>query len=182
MSDADAVLFDDTLACDEHRPAAFVPVATTAMQSAHAQARAETLLLALAQSEETRLDDSEEHGELPLAMQRLEAKLDLLLGLFSTLLRERGGALAPLPLRWSIRGVRLDHPHDAPALGTAGLLRLQPADWLPDVIELPAHVLAHAPGRLWLAFDALTPSLAETLERHLFRQHRRQIAQSRRQR
>lgn len=182
MTDADALLFADTLSCDEHRPAAFVPGTSGAAQLAQAQARAETLLLALAQSEETRLDESEEHGELPLAIQRVEAKLDLLLGLFSTLLRERNGALAAGPLRWSTRGARLDGAHESPAVGTIGLLRMQPADWLPDVVELPARVAATDGHRLWLAFDALTPALTEALERHLFRLHRRQIAQSRRTR
>lgn len=182
MTDADVLLFDDTLHCDEHRPAAFAPGALDAARIAQAQARAETLLLALAQSEETRLDENEEHGEVPLAMQRVEAKLDLLLGLFSTLLRERDGALAPRPLRWSTRGARLDGAHDASAVGTTGLLRMQPAEWLPDLVELPARVVATDGDQLWLAFDTLTPALTEALERHLFRLHRRQIAQSRRTR
>ncbi len=182
MNDADALLFDDTLGCDEHRPAAFVAGALDATRSAQAQARAETLLLALAQSEETRLDENEEHGEIPLAMQRVEAKLDLLLGLFATLLRDRQGALAPLPLRWSTRGARLEQQVHTPAVGTVGVLRMQPTDWLPDLVELPARVVAAESDRVWLAFDPLTPSLAEALERHLFRQHRRQIALLRRQR
>ncbi|WP_267119406.1 PilZ domain-containing protein, partial [Xanthomonas sacchari] len=63
---------------------------------------------------------------------------------------------------------------------------LQPSDWLPDHLELPVRVLAEAATagvvQLWLRFETQPPGLEEALERHLFRLHRRQIADSRRAR
>ena len=67
--------------------------------------------------------------------------------------------------------------------GTAGQFRIQPCDWLPEALVLPARVAAADAGSrtLWLHFDPLTPGLTQALERHLFRVHRREIA-GRRQR
>ncbi|HEY9253827.1 MAG TPA: PilZ domain-containing protein, partial [Stenotrophomonas sp.] len=60
-------------------------------------------------------------------------------------------------------------------------------EWLPEAIELPVRVLAEAASGtggcfLWLQFDDLEPGLEAALERHLFRLHRRQIAETRRSR
>ena len=63
--------------------------------------------------------------------------------------------------------------------------RLQPCDWLPDHIDLPVVIVAEAANGagahyLWLRFEGLSDALEMALERHLFRLHRRQIAEARR--
>lgn len=181
---ADTALFDQVLVHEDQRAAAFQPGAIDRAVAAAATAQAERLLAALAHGEGVRNDDADDLAETASAVQRVEAKLDLLLGLFGVLMRERGHLPAPTRLRWSTRGARLDtDERTAPvADGTPGLLRLQPAEWLPDCIELPAQVMAGEPGRLWVRFDPLPAGLADALERHLFRMHRRQVAESRRQR
>jgi len=70
------------------------------------------------------------------------------------------------------------------ASGTNGIVTVQPAAWLSDQIELPATVLDQVEGsqglqHVWLQFDALNAGLAEAMDRHLFRLHRRQIAEAR---
>ncbi len=179
---AEAALFDDTLVCDAILPATFV--ATTAGGLRLAQA--ETLLKGLAQIEDLRSEEGtteEKRGELPLLAQRMDAKLDLVLVLLGRLVRQSSGPLPPHALRWSRRGVRLSLA-EAPATGTEGLLRIQPADWLPDDLELPATVVASvAQGigshAVWLRFPEFPQGLDEALDRHLFRMHRRQIADAR---
>ncbi len=178
---AEATLFDDTLSCSLVQPARFTPGACASPPAA-----AEALLQALAQAEDARgSDDGDEHGELPQAIQRLESKLDLMMGLLARLVRQSQPALPLLPMRWSARGVRLDLAEPLQvAVGDAGCLQLEPASWLGDRIELPVVVLAStlADGRqhLWLQHHELGPGLAEALERHLFRIHRRQVADARR--
>lgn len=181
---ADATLFDDVLAHEDLRCAVFVPGALDGTATATAVAQAERLLAALAHSEGVRNEDTDDLAETSSAVQRVEAKLDLLLGLFGVLMRERGHLPAPTRLRWSTRGARLDTDERvAPvATGTSGVLRLQPAEWLPDCIEIPAQVVAGEAGRLWVRFELLSPGLGDALERHLFRLHRRQVAENRRQR
>jgi hypothetical protein len=63
---------------------------------------------------------------------------------------------------------------------------VQAAEWLPSPLILPATVIALEPEgssglhALWLRFESLTPALEAALERHLFRVHRRAVAESRR--
>lgn len=181
---ADLALFDGVLAHEDRRPAAFLAVAPDAATTLSSAAHAEMLLASLALSERVRGEDADADAEPSSALQRVEAKVDLLLGLIGAMLRERGDIPPPARLRWSARGARIDLEGDALAIlpGARGVLRVQPADWLPDCIELPARVVASEHDVAWLAFDPLPASLAEALERHLFLLHRRQVAEARRQR
>lgn len=176
----EAALFDDSLDCELH-----LPVAVTPSSSRGRPAQAVSLLHGLAQIEDLRKDDGgEEHGDLPLLAQRMDAKLDLILALVGRLAMRADG-LPERPVRWSRAGLRvdLDTVESSPA-GTPMLVRLQPADWLPDHLELPATVVAcraHEGGsRVWLRFSTSNPDLDEALDRHLFRLHRRQVAEQRR--
>lgn len=182
--DADVALFDGVLAHEDRRPATFLPGGLDPASAHGSAARAEMLLASLALSERVRGDDADADAEPSAALQRVEAKVDLLLGLVGAMLRDRGDVPPTALLRWSTRGARIDVHGDAIAIqpGARGVLRVQPADWLPDCIELPARVLASDGRHAWVAFDALPASLAEALERHLFLLHRRQVAESRRQR
>jgi len=174
-------VFGDSLACDEVRPAAFLPGALSPAALRTACLRGENLLRSLAVVEDSRGEDDGEHGSHDLVLHRIEAKLDLLTALVASKLGEHFDPMRPL--RWSALGACLE-VDDAVAPGTAGALRVQPSDWLPEALLLPATVLASVEqddGRqLWLRFGPLTPALESALARHLFRVHRRAIAESRR--
>lgn len=180
LADADRRLFADTLSCELE-----LPVEVAASEGRGRQAQAATLLASLAQLEDLRKEDGEEHGDLPHLAQRMDAKLDLILALLGRLASSQG-AMRLRPLRWSRHGVRIDYDNALPPLAAqeAVVLRLQPADWLPDHLELPAVVMDQAGlargGRLWLGFSDLRADLSEAMDRHLFRLHRRQIAEQRR--
>ncbi len=185
VNSAHSQLFGAALACEEQLAATFVPGAVGEQQAARALAQAETLLRALANAEEARVEDNDERGSTDLALQRMEAKLDLLTGLISALLRRDTQAMRARTICWSRLGIRLESDI-ASTTGERGLLRLQPADWLPEFLEIPVTVIASESGdtgsRLWLRFDPLPAPLESALDRHLFRAHRRQIADARRQR
>ncbi|KAF1685591.1 hypothetical protein B1992_11540 [Pseudoxanthomonas broegbernensis] len=181
---AEAGLFGDTLSCDAVLPADF----RAGVAGSGRLPQAEALLLSLAQVEDLRGEEGgeEKRGELPLLAQRMDAKLDLMLVLLGRLVRQSLDALPARTLRWSARGLRLrlEAGTPAPATDTPGLLRLQPSDWLPDELELPASVAATASDDgglwLWLRFPVLPTGLEEAMGRQLFRMHRRQIADARR--
>ncbi len=181
---AEASLFVDTLSFESALPVDFrVGVAGPGRLP-----QAESLLMGLAQVEDLRVDDGgeEKRGELPMLVQRMDAKLDLMLVLLGRLARQSVEPLPVRPVRWSARGLRLqlEPGTPAPAQDAQGLLRLQPSDWLPDDLELPASVAGSAPSEagplLWLSFPVFPPGLAEAMDRHLFRMHRRQVADARR--
>lgn len=185
---AHEALFGDALTCDEVRRAAFLPDEIDAAALASFNARGEALLQSLAVVEDGAR--SEEPDQPPdHALHRLEAKVDLLTALVASLCASHDDD--PMrPLRWSAHGASL--PVDSPLpVGTAGRFRVKPTDWLPSPLILPATVLAcdHEAGadgrpqtRAWLRFGPLSPALEAALERHLFRVHRRAIAESRRPR
>ncbi|MCC8538288.1 PilZ domain-containing protein [Xanthomonas axonopodis pv. poinsettiicola] len=178
---AEAELFADTLSCELRLPAGF-----RAGGDAGAQSAAETLLRSLGQVEDLRSEEaSEDRGELPLLVQRMDAKLDLMLALIGRLVRQGDSGLVQNLVHWSVRGIRLNCA-TGHAEGTAGVVCLQPSDWLPELVQLPAQVLASAGDGhdqwVWLRFAPLAPGLQDALQRHLFRLHRRQIAEARRQR
>ena len=181
---AEASLFGEALACEERRPAGFAPGPHAPAELQAETLRAQAFLQALALVEDSRGEEPEEHGATALALQRIEARLDLLTTLVGGLLR--GDTQDPVrALRWSALGasLRIDGPF-AGEHGHRGWLQVQPSDWLPQVLRLPADVIAHeADGdgtRLWLRFTGLGPALSAALERHLFRMHRREIAERRR--
>ena len=177
---AEQALFEGALTCDVVLPARF-----DAGQRAVMQAPSEALLKGLAIAEDVRGDDPEERKEATPSQQRIEAKLDLVLSLLGRLARRHEEALPITTLRWSHRGLRLDVAAPlADAAGTPGIVTVQPAAWLSDQIELPTTVIDQAQGsqgqhHLWLRFDALNAGLAEAIDRHLFRLHRRQVAEAR---
>ena len=177
---AEHVLFDGALTCDLVLPARVEAGARVLMQ-----ATSEALLKGLAVAEDMRGDDPEERKEATPTQQRIEAKLDLVLSLLGRLARRHEGAPPPTAMRWSHRGMRLDAASPTACVeGAPGVVVVQPAAWLSDQIELPVVVLAQVEGsqglhHLWLQFDALNAGLAEAMDRHLFRLHRRQIAEAR---
>ena len=181
---AESELFDETLSCELALPAEF-----RLGSSVIRPGSAETLLRSVALVEDSRGDDGhDDRGESSTQLQRLEAKLDLTMVLLGRLVRQSAQDLDLRPLRWSRRGIRfeLGSRAGAPA-GSLGVIRLQPCDWLPDHIDLPVAVLAEAASGagsffLWLRFEPMSDALEMALERHLFRLHRRQIADARRQR
>jgi len=181
---AETELFEDTLSCDVALPAAFEPGSTAVRAGA-----TEMLLRSVALVEDSHgNDDGDERGDGSQQLQRLEARMDLTLVLLGRLLRQSMQTLPLRPVRWSRRGLRLElGQRTGVNPGTAGIVRLQPADWLPDNIELPVQVLGEATSGnggiyLWLRLQATGDALEAALERHLFRLHRRQIADSRRTR
>jgi hypothetical protein len=180
---AETELFADTLSCDIALPATFEADAKVRRPGS-----AEMLLRSVALVEDSRgTDDGEERFDGGAQLQRLEARLDLTLVLLGRLLQQSTPALPTCNLKWSRLGLRLDSPHSAGvAADTTGVIRLQPADWLPDHIELPVQVIAEQESdgvyHLWLRLHSASDALVAAVERHLFRLHRRQIAESRRSR
>ena len=181
-------VFGDALACGELRPVAFVAGSGEAEANRLACMRSEAMLRAIAVVEDSHgREEPEDRGLHDLAVQRIEAKLDLLSALVASLVSRQGGADHVLPLEWSAHGACLTLG-DAPGVqvGQPGMLRVRPCDWLPETLELPATVAGvdrdEGTHRLWLRFTDHTPALTAALERHLFRIHRRAVAERRRPR
>lgn len=175
----DEALFGDALGCEERLPAAFVPGASPAPGAA---SRDLMLLRALAMMEEgadVERDDADPRGA---ELARVEAKLDLVLALLGAVVASRAQPLPLVPLRWSRLGARLRLP--APPASPSGVLQVHLDPRLPQALELPARLVGTEPlgteCLAWLRFEGLEPALESALERHVFRRHRRAVAEARR--
>jgi hypothetical protein len=84
-------------------------------------------------------------------------------------------------VRLSARGLRIEaSAADAEVADTPATLAWQPGDGLPLLAHLPVRCLARQDETSWWAFEPLEPALADLLERHVFRLHRRWLAAQRR--
>ncbi len=173
---ADAALFDGAVACEL---TARVRIAPGPPPAGNTEA-AERLLRDLAMMEERRGEPEDAAHPPDPAIRRLEAKLDLTLQLLAQALP----ALAPPPpraVRFSARGVRIEaSAPDAGVKDALATLAWQPGDGLPLLVHLPVRGLACHGETSWWAFEPLEPVLADLLERHVFRLHRRWLAAQRR--
>ncbi len=127
--------------------------------------------------------DDPEHPVDP-ALLRMEAKLDVLTLLMTGFAASQGALDAPVDLTWSARGAEV-LVQGAFAIGSEGTFRMAASEWLPTPLMLPASVIASEAGdgnvtRVWLRFGPLSPSMEDALERHVFRIHRREVAEIRR--
>lgn len=175
--------FEGLPSYDERLCASFEPLATPpdALARAQLEAEASGLLHTLLALEEYNAPRSEEECENAAEFQRLDRKLDLILELLSARLRddqpspERAVSVCAAGLRWQQSAT-------PPAPGTIGMARVFLHRMLPRALCLPAEVIADQTGWLRLRYLTVGEECEERLLRHVFLQHRRRLAGTRRQR
>lgn len=124
------------------------------------------------------------HSRQSLELQKIDSKLNILLGLVAQLLNHD----APLPrfqkLKFSIQGIQWLETHDCPQPKQAVLIDLfldtenHHALKLAGVVETVKHT--ESGKQIQVRFDTVHNEIAEHLEKWIFRQHRREVAQRRR--
>lgn len=141
---------------------------------------ASALLMSLLAIEENAVArNGEDETEAGPEFQRLERKLDLVLELLSARLLETSAPserlvqLSAAGARWAVSG-------PAPAPGSFGVASIYVHRLLPRALRLPAEVMPDEAGWLRLRFLDVGEACRELLVRHVFQQHRRQLAGARR--
>ncbi len=113
---------------------------------------------------------------------RLEVKLDLILELLGALARRDGLGGRARSLHCCRLGLNFDWPEAPPSGKVLAAIELHPL--VPEPLRWPGEIHAE-PGenggfRCWLRFTDMPEPLRGAWERHVFRLHRRQIADARR--
>ncbi|MCP1726430.1 hypothetical protein J2T60_000395 [Natronospira proteinivora] len=142
------------------------------------------LLRAVSALEERHSDSPESH-QLPLPeVQRLEAKLDLILTLVGQI-RAASDIIPPsVTAELSAAGLAWWPREDkTPAVNETGVVEVSLATYAAQPLVLPGKVSAHAdwdggPAVL-VIFEGINEVVADALEKFVFRHHRRAIAGSR---
>jgi len=136
-------------------------------------------------------DALEEHGQIEKAeddaphsadIMRLDFKLNLLLDLAGQLLANSQPRVHPVPIRFNAMGAswKCDEP---PAAGAHGILEITLRELIVQPLCLPAEVVPGAPrDEAHVRFLWLGETVADHIEKLVFRRHRRKIAGQRQQR
>jgi hypothetical protein len=136
-------------------------------------------------------DALEEHGktekpddESPHSadIMRLDFKLNLVLDLVGQLLAASQPRVRPVPIRFNAMGAMWE-TSDAPAEGSRGILEITLKDLIVQPMNLPAEVVSSGQaGAARVRFLSIGETVADHIEKLVFRRHRRKIAGSRQQR
>ncbi|MDF3982105.1 PilZ domain-containing protein [Luteibacter sp. PPL554] len=140
-----------------------------------------SVLVAVSALMERRSETSEDDGALSQEIVRLDAKLNVLMEIVNRLLLPQAGLPPRIPVRFNAHGAVL--PWDGlPPVGQAVVLRLHFDACRALPLELPGVRLpGPADGRGFIGFEGLTEATRDGIERLVFRQHRRQVAEARAQ-
>ncbi len=113
-------------------------------------------------------------------LQQLDNKLNVLIQMFAGFWRAQCALPAPVAVTVSLDGLRFDADALPEPAGPTRSVALYLNDVLPQPLVLPVEQLSPAvDGRRELRFAALSEELTEALSRHIFRRHRRALAQNR---
>ena len=138
------------------------------------------LLQILLASEEHKPGLMDESGERSSELQRVEAKLDLLLALVSELMRQKGKSGEELPLKLGAGGLSWMGSGTAPVPRQFVWIELALDPLLPGPIHFPARVLEIEQGlevfTVLAGFVDQDEEFEELLQKVLFRYHRRAVA------
>jgi hypothetical protein len=173
----DGLIFEDSL------PVGFTPgplPVDTAMSRLNADNQ--QLLAAEYSLDEVRVQEAlkDESPALIHELQRLEFKLNVLLRLTAELARRDHHWPPAHPVRLSAHGIEWSG-EDAPSPGSTGMVDVYINGALPQPLRFPATVIGEGVDQngvrvARLQFANLSQQVVESLDRFIFRHHRRSIA------
>jgi hypothetical protein len=178
--------FEDTLVYEHHLPvkwSAFDPDAShnELAQISHDN---EIFLHVLLGLDEGSREAEESRHELAHELQRLDAKVNLLLQWVGQWLSAAQGLPESRALRLSERGIELDVPFTI-NVGETLLLQVYLNAQFPQPIKLPCEIFSvrHTQGgtHMVASFVGLTSEVHDLIEKFIFRHHRRLVALQRKQ-
>jgi hypothetical protein len=138
-----------------------------------------SVLVAVSALMDRRTDAGEDDSPLTQEVARLDAKLNVLMEIVNRLLLPQSGLPPRIALRFNASGAVL--PWDGlPPVGQPAMLKIHFDACRALPLELPGVRLSGpTDGKGYLGFEGLTEPVRDGIERLVFRQHRRQIAESR---
>ncbi|HEY6892842.1 MAG TPA: PilZ domain-containing protein [Rhodanobacteraceae bacterium] len=134
--------------------------------------------LAVDAAGDERRDRPGEDGVVNADLQRIDSKLNAIMELFALVLERNLIVPARVPLRFNAHGIEWQTA-EPPAAGQPIVVRVH-LDACPALPLELAAIAAEPPEEGWAAahFEAVRAPLAETIAKMVFREHRRQVADS----
>lgn len=139
------------------------------------------VLVAVSALMDRRAENNEDDGQLSQEVARLDAKLNVLMEIVNRLLLPQSALPPRVPMRFNAVGAVLPWA-GLPPVGQTVMLRLHFDACRALPLELPGVRLAGpSDGRGFIGFEGLSEAVRDGIERLVFRQHRRQVAEARAQ-
>jgi hypothetical protein len=178
----DTIVIFDKLAYEDLLPVRWRP-AEQPVDDVTAQHFAERNVRVLqscdALEEHGQLDKSDDESPHSADLRRLDFKLNLLLDIAGQLVAASQPRLRPSNIRLNAMGASFTYDEGL-AEGAYGVLEVMLRDIVVQPLNLPAQVVAgSAPGQVRVRFMSLGESVADHIEKLVFRRHRRKIAGAR---
>lgn len=181
----DTIVMFDKLAYEDWLPVRWLPQAETVSDVAAAQHLVERNLRVLhacdALEEHGQIEKSDDESPHSADLMRLDFKLNLLLDLAGQLLAQSQPRVRPVKIRFNAMGATWQ-TEEALAPGAHGILEITLRDMIVQPLNLPAEVVAGSSGETRVRFMWLGETVADHIEKLVFRRHRRKIAGSRQHR
>jgi hypothetical protein len=171
--------FEQRLACEDswHADSQALAWPVPEALSLRLAERNAAALATVAALEERRADGADDDNPVMQELVRLDAKLNALIDMINRMALPADALPPRQALRFNAIGAVLPAALVPP--GEALLLRLR-FDACPGVpLELPARIERRFDGHAFVAFHALGEGVATSLERFVFRHHRRKVAGAR---
>lgn len=182
----DTIVIYDKIAYEDLLPVRWrpEPAAVTDVQAAHHAERNLRVLQACdALEEHGQLDKKKADDESPHSadLMRLDFKLNVLLDLVGQLLAQTQPHPAPTQIRFNAMGASWKSGENL-STGAHGVLEITLRDVIVQPLNLPAEIVGGADAGFTRArFVALGETVADHIEKLVFRRHRRKIAGARQQ-
>lgn len=177
---SDTVVLHNELAYEEVLPVHWAPLTGTvdAAVAASVTERNVRLLHALAAIEDHGVSDKPDESAQDLA--RLDFKINLLLDLVGQLIVANRPRPAAVAIRFNAQGAVWRAPAPLPVAGKQGTVEIHLRDFLAEPLRLLGTLTkVGEEGEVAVRFAPVGESLADLLERLIFRHHRRQVAGTR---
>jgi hypothetical protein len=180
----DTIVMFDKIAYEDLLPVRWRPQAES-VSELQAQQFAERNLRVLqacdALEEQGRVEKSDDQSPHSADIMRLDLKLNLLLDVMGQLLAASQQRAQPVQIRFNAMGANFAWAQPI-AVGAHGILEITLRDIVVQPLNLPAEVVTGAPaGQVRVRFVALGETVADHIEKLVFRRHRRKIAGARQQ-
>ena len=138
-----------------------------------------SVLVAVSALMDRRSESAEDDSPLTQEVARLDAKLNVLMEIVNRLLLPQAGLPPRMPLRFNAAGAVLPWG-SLPSVGQSVMLKIHFDVCRALPLELPGVRLAGPmDGKGFVGFEGLSEAVRDGIERLVFRQHRRQVAEAR---
>jgi len=181
----DTIVMFDKLAYEDWLPVRWSPQADTVSEVSAAQHLVERNLRVLqacdALEEHGQTEKSDDESPHSADIMRLDFKLNLLLDLAAQLLAQSQPRVRPTKVRFNAMGATFQTAEPLTP-GTHGILEITLRELVVQPLCLPSEVVAGESNEARVRFLWLGETVADHIEKLVFRRHRRKIAGARQQR